>query len=207
VGLSNFKAKWSEESTQKWIKEEDSILKETNDEIRNLFYLMKRKCGDYLYRANLVWENLVNSKVRDIDSWFNQYAKVSREFHNEIWENCFICARDTIYMMRNGNFRNNQMLMDLYIMGVEAMINMDNVDESFMNEGMMIGIEIPGLAVRKLYYDILVFSRTDRRILTNDTIEYKENRTWIYKCYKLWLKVVHSLLTISLSFLHLLELS
>jgi hypothetical protein len=29
---------------------------------------------------------------------------------------------------------------------------------------------------------------TDRRIATNDTIEYKENRIWIYKCYKLWLR-------------------
>jgi hypothetical protein len=105
--------------------------------------------------------------------------------------------------------------MDLYIMAVEAMINLDNVDESFLNEGMTIGIEIPGLAVRKLYYDILEFSRTDRRythsiddkvneilamakdvenritdrrIATNDTIKYKENRVWIYKCYKLWLR-------------------
>jgi hypothetical protein len=71
-------------------------------------------------------------------------------------ENCFLCARDTIYMMRNGNFRNNQMLMDLYIMGVESMINMDDMDTSFLNEGMTIEIEIPGLAVRKLYYDILL---------------------------------------------------
>jgi hypothetical protein len=100
-------------------------------------------------------------------------------------------------------------------MAVEAMINLDNVDESFLNEGMTISIEIPGLAVRKLYYDILDFSRTDRRyihsvddkvneilamakdvenritdrrIATNDTIEYKENRVWIYKCYKLRLR-------------------
>jgi hypothetical protein len=158
---------------------------------------------------------LVNSRVKDVDSWFKQYAKVSREFHNESRGNGFICARDTIYMMRNGNFRNNQMLMDLYIMEVEAMINLDNMDASFLNEGMTIGIEIPGLAVRKLYYDILKFSRTDRRyihsiddkvneilavakevenritdrrIATNDTIEYKENRVWIYKCYKLWLR-------------------
>jgi hypothetical protein len=68
-------------------------------------------------------------------------------------------------MMRNGNFRNNQMLMDLYIMGVEAMINLDNVDESFLNEGMTIGIEIPSLALRKLYYERLEFSRTDRRYI------------------------------------------
>jgi hypothetical protein len=29
---------------------------------------------------------------------------------------------------------------------------------------------------------------TDRRIATNDIIEYKKNRVWIYKCYKLWLR-------------------
>jgi hypothetical protein len=168
-----------------------------------------------LYRANLVWESLVNSRTQNADSWFQQYTKVSRDFHNESLENCFICARDSIYMMRNSNFRNNQLLVDLYIMGTEAMINLDSIDMSFINEGMTIGIEIPGLAVRKLYCDILTFSRTDRRnirsiddevnnilamakdienritdrrIATNDIIEYKENRSWIYKCYKLWLR-------------------
>jgi hypothetical protein len=65
--------------------------------------------------------------------------------------------------MRNGNFRNNQLMLDIYVMGVEAGLNMDNVYETFLNEGMTIGIEIPSLAVRKLYYDILVFRRTDRR--------------------------------------------
>jgi hypothetical protein len=149
--LATFKAKWAEDNVQELIKEEDAILKDTNEEIRNLFYLMKRKCGDYLYRANLVWESLVNSRTQNTDSWFSQYTKVSRDFHNENWENCFICARDSIYMMRNGNFRNNQVLMDLYIMGTEAMINSDNIDVSFINEGLTIGIEIPGLAVRKLF--------------------------------------------------------
>jgi hypothetical protein len=107
------------------------------------------------------------------------------------------------------------MSMDLYIMGVESMINMDDMDTSFLNEGMIIGIEIPGLAVKKLYYDILVFSRTDRRYLhsidekvnkilttakdvenritdrkiaTKGIIEYRESRSWIYKCHKLWLR-------------------
>jgi hypothetical protein len=89
------------------------------------------------------------------------------------------------------------------------------VDESFLREGMTIGIEIPGLAVRKLYYDITIFSRTDkryinslddkvnellaqakdvenriidRRLATNDIIEFRENRSWLIKCYDLWLR-------------------
>jgi hypothetical protein len=100
-------------------------------------------------------------------------------------------------------------------MEIEAGLNMDEVDESFLNEGMTIAFETPNLAVRKLYYDILIFSRTDRRyiqsvdervneilafakdvenqitdrrIASNDIIEYKENRSWILKCYKLWLR-------------------
>jgi hypothetical protein len=99
-------------------------------------------------------------------------------------------------------------MLDIYLIGIEAGINMNNVDESFLNEGMTIGIEIPSLAVRRLYYDILVFSRTDRRnihsiddkvneilaiakdienkiidrrVVTNDIVEYKESRAWIYK--------------------------
>jgi hypothetical protein len=117
--------------------------------------------------------------------------------------------------MRNGNFRNNQMMTDIYVMGIEAGIKMNNVDETFLNEGMTIAFETPSLAVRKLYYDILIFSRTDRRnlhsveetvneilafakgvenrktdrrIASNDIIEYKENRSWILRCYKLWLR-------------------
>jgi hypothetical protein len=120
-----------------------------------------------------------------------------------------------MYLMRNGNFRNNQMLLDIYIMGVEASLNMDDVNETFLNEGMTIAYEIPNLAVRKLYYEILKFSRTDRRCLnsidesvndllsfakdvenkitdrriaSNDIFEYKENRSWILKYYKLWLR-------------------
>jgi predicted metal-dependent hydrolase len=74
-GLATFKSKWAEENLQNWIREEDSILKETNNEMRGLFNLMKRKCGDYLYRANLIWENLVNSKHHVADKWFLQYSK------------------------------------------------------------------------------------------------------------------------------------
>jgi hypothetical protein len=124
---------------------------------------MKRKCGDYLYKANLIWENLINSKQHDADKWFLQYSKVSREFYNENWENCFFMARESIYFMRNGSFRNNQMMLDIYIMGLEACLNMDEVDETFLNEGLTIAFETPNLAVSKLYYDILKFSRTDRR--------------------------------------------
>jgi hypothetical protein len=58
-------------------------------------------------------------------------------------------ARESIYMMRNGNFRNNQLMLDIYVMGIEAGINMDNVDESFLNEGMTIAFETPNLAVMK----------------------------------------------------------
>jgi hypothetical protein len=114
--------------------------------------------------------------------------------------------------MKNGNFRNNQMMIDIFVMRIEAGIEMDNVDETFLNEGMTKAFETPSLAVRKLYYDILNFSRADRRILrsveetvneivafakdvenritdreiaSNDIIEYKENRNWVLRCYKL----------------------
>jgi hypothetical protein len=48
-------------------------------------------------------------------------------------------------------------------MRVEAGIEMDNVDVSFLNKGMTVAFETPTLAVRKLSYDIVNFSRTDRR--------------------------------------------
>jgi hypothetical protein len=69
--------------------------------------------------------------------------------------------------MRNGNFRNNQMMLDIYKMEVEVSLNMNNADESFLNEGMTVVFENPNLAVRKLYYVILKFNRTDRRYLNS----------------------------------------
>jgi hypothetical protein len=54
---------------------------------------MKRRCGDYLYRANLVCENLINSKKYDADKWFIQYSKVSSEFYNENWKKCFLTSK------------------------------------------------------------------------------------------------------------------
>jgi hypothetical protein len=48
TGLQTFKAKWADDNVKELIKEEDAILKDTNEEIGNLFFLMKRKCGDYL---------------------------------------------------------------------------------------------------------------------------------------------------------------
>jgi hypothetical protein len=36
--------------------------------------------------------------------------------------------------MRNGNLGNNQMILDIYTMGIEAGLNMDDVDESFLNQ-------------------------------------------------------------------------
>jgi hypothetical protein len=215
TGLSIFKSRWIDENVQQKLEQQDEILEECNNEVKELFYIMKRKCSDYLYKANLMWESLIDSKQKDADKWFQCYAKVSKEFQNENWESCFTLARDTSYMMRNGNLRNNTLLMEIYIMGIEAGINMDNVDESFLREGMTIGIEIPGLAVRKLFYDFTTFSRTDkryinslddkvnellaqaknvenriidRRLATNDIIEFRENRSWLIRCYELWLR-------------------
>jgi hypothetical protein len=51
----------------KIINQEDSVLNDTNNDIKKLFIYMKRKCGDYLYRANLIWENLINSKQYEAD--------------------------------------------------------------------------------------------------------------------------------------------
>jgi hypothetical protein len=67
TNLSNFKSKYTEENIQKMLAQEDKILNETNDEIRKFYIYMKRKCGDYLYRANLMWENLINSKQHDAE--------------------------------------------------------------------------------------------------------------------------------------------
>jgi hypothetical protein len=55
-------------------------------------------------------------------------------------------ARESIYLMRNESFRNNQMLLHIYIMRFEACLNMDEMDETFLNEGMTIALETPNLA-------------------------------------------------------------
>jgi hypothetical protein len=33
--------------------------------------------------------------------------------------------------MRSGNFRENQILLEIYAMGVEALIELDEIDDSF----------------------------------------------------------------------------
>jgi hypothetical protein len=78
----------------------------------------------------------------------------------------FLKEGETIYLIRSGNFRNNQIMLDIYIMGVEARIEMDNVDETFLNERMTVAFETLTLAVRKLYYDILNFKRTNRKYMS-----------------------------------------
>jgi hypothetical protein len=54
TSLSNFMSKWAEENVQKWINEEDKVLNETNNDIKKLYTFIKRKFGDYLYKANLI---------------------------------------------------------------------------------------------------------------------------------------------------------
>jgi hypothetical protein len=84
---------------------------------------------------------------------------------------CFLQARECIYLMRSSNFRNNQMILEVYVMAIEACIEMDNVDEGFLFEEMTRAFESSVLYVRKLYYDILRFSRTSRyEIHTNQAI-------------------------------------
>jgi hypothetical protein len=63
--------------------------------------------------------------------------------------------------MRGQNFRNNQMILDVYVMEVDADIEMDNLDESFLNEWMAIAYKAPALFIRKLYYEIFKISRTE----------------------------------------------
>jgi hypothetical protein len=70
TNLSSFKSKWAEENIQKMINQEDKILNNTNDDNKKLFTYMKRKCGGYLYKANMIWEILINSKQHDADKWF-----------------------------------------------------------------------------------------------------------------------------------------
>jgi hypothetical protein len=69
------------------------------------------------------------------------------------------------------NFRNNQMLLDVYVIVTGASIEIDDADESFLNEGITIAFESPALFVRKLYYEILKFSRTARyEMHTNEKV-------------------------------------
>jgi hypothetical protein len=89
TNLTKFKNYSAEENILKILTQDYKILNDTNDEIRKLYTNMKRKRGDYLYRANLMRENLINSKQHDADKWFIQYSKVSREFYNENWETVF----------------------------------------------------------------------------------------------------------------------
>jgi hypothetical protein len=88
---------------------------------------------------------------------------------------------------------------------------MGNLDKSFLNERITIAYETPALFVRKLYYEILTFSRAskceihanervneilsfpkdienrviEKRTISNDLIEYKEYSTRLLKSYKL----------------------
>jgi hypothetical protein len=78
-----------------------------------------------------MWKNLINSKHQKHDVWFYRYLKVPREYFNENCGNCFLQVRECIYLMRSGNFRNNQLLLDVYVIAIEACIQMDNVDEIF----------------------------------------------------------------------------
>jgi hypothetical protein len=97
-------------------------------------------------------------------------------------------------------------------MGVEALIELDEIDESFIREGMTVAFESLALYVRKLFCDILKFSRTprsemhvkrevdeilafaketenrviERTRISNDLIEYKENKKWSIRSYNEW---------------------
>jgi hypothetical protein len=68
---------------------------------------------------------------------------VAKEYSDENWENCQKQARECIYLMRNWNFRDNQKLLEIYVMGVEALIELDEIDESFIREGMTVVFESP----------------------------------------------------------------
>jgi hypothetical protein len=83
--LTKFKSLWSDANINKVSEIDKEILNDTNENIKELYSFMKRSCGDYLYKANLIWENLINSKQRDAHKWFLHYSKVSREYLNENW--------------------------------------------------------------------------------------------------------------------------
>jgi hypothetical protein len=55
--LNEFKKMWSDANFQRISEIGEEMLKDTNENIRILFPYMKRSCGDYLYKANLIWDN------------------------------------------------------------------------------------------------------------------------------------------------------
>jgi uncharacterized protein (UPF0335 family) len=64
-------------------KFEEEEFKDLEDDIKNSYSEMKRICGDYQYKVNRIWKNLINSKHQDHDIWFARYSKGAKEYSDE----------------------------------------------------------------------------------------------------------------------------
>jgi phenylalanyl-tRNA synthetase alpha subunit len=83
--LSNFKKLWTDAHFNNISNElaNEEIFADIHEDIKWLFSHMKRICDDYLYKANVIRENLINSKHQNHDILFQPYSKVLREYFIE----------------------------------------------------------------------------------------------------------------------------
>jgi hypothetical protein len=133
---------------------------------------MKNVCLARHRRATRIGMTLNNFKEGDKNEWYRNYLRVSRNYFNEDYEQANREARNVINKITNSNRKDLGLLIDFYLIGIDASIKMGNPDEDLIEQANRIAVNDPSVLLRKLLMKIYYFEiarNCDIRI--SDTIE------------------------------------
>jgi hypothetical protein len=133
---------------------------------------MKRVCLARYRHSTRIGLTLNNFKEGDGNCWYRKYLRVSRDFFNEDFEQANREARDVIDEMNNKKTNNIRLLVDFYLIGIDASIKGGNPDEELLMQANRIATNDLAIMLRRLMMKIYNFeiSRTND-IRVKDTID------------------------------------
>jgi hypothetical protein len=106
------------------------------------------------------------------NSWYRKYLRLSRDFFNKDFQHANREARDVIDEMNNKNMKDIGLLVDFYLLGIDASIKAGNPDEELLMQADRVSMNDPVILLRKLMMEIYAFEiATKNDIRIKDTLE------------------------------------
>jgi hypothetical protein len=135
----------------------ESIWELHDSKHEELFIHMKKVCLARHRRATIIGMTLSKFKEDDKNKWYRNYLRVSRNYFNDDFEQANREARDVIDLINNSNVKDLGLLIDFYLIGIDANIKGGNPDGELLEQGNRIATNDPSILLRKLLMKIYYF--------------------------------------------------
>jgi hypothetical protein len=191
---------------------EDDIWEIHSKKMSSLYDRLYRVCGTLVrseVRIGLTLDKLPGTQD-DRGMWYRKYQRISRSFYNEDFRKANMEVREVLAEMDNKNMKDNDLQMDLYLIGIDASIKEGCPDLDMLRCASSVATSDPAILLRQLMIAIFNFEMSrlndirvgdairdiedmgqdaEQRIhdefkLKRDVAIRKENREYLEACFQ-----------------------